>query len=98
MNDENKYQMVAVKRKWVPEWFFAIFAWPIDFIVHQPFRWIFTKPVKVPKTITGLLAEARNSLDYHIEWCFLAETPEQEEEAAAAMKKFIKDNYIPRNK
>ena len=39
------YELVAIKRKWIPNWLFAVFAWPIDFIVHQPFRWIFTIPV-----------------------------------------------------
>jgi hypothetical protein len=40
----SEYRMVAVKRRWVPNWLFTIFAWPIDLIVHQPFRWIFTTP------------------------------------------------------
>jgi hypothetical protein len=39
------YELIAIKRKWVPNWLFAVFAWPVDLIVHQPFRWIFTIPV-----------------------------------------------------
>ena len=39
------YELVAIKRKWIPNWLFEIFAFPIDFIVHQPFRWMFTIPV-----------------------------------------------------
>jgi len=37
------YGLVAVKRQWVPEWLFIMFAPVIPF---QPFRWIFTTPVK----------------------------------------------------
>ena len=33
------YGLVAVKRTWVPEWLFIVFA-PV--IPRQPFRWIFT--------------------------------------------------------
>ena len=39
------YKLIAVKRKWVPEWLYAIASWPIDFVVHQPFRWLLTKAV-----------------------------------------------------
>lgn len=34
-----QYGLVAVKRRWVPEWLFIMFA-PV--IVWQPFRWVFT--------------------------------------------------------
>jgi len=39
------YGLVAVKRAWVPEFLFAMFKWVIP---YQPFRWIFTTPVKPP--------------------------------------------------
>ena len=46
MNDENEYQMVARKRKWCPEWLFAIMSWPVDMVSPKwlPFRWMLTKP------------------------------------------------------
>ena len=37
-----EHGLVAIKRRWVPEWLFAMFKWVI---VYQPFRWIFTTPV-----------------------------------------------------
>ena len=50
---DEQYEMVAIKRKWVPNWLFAIFAyhdlgWPlpeIDLIACKwlPFRFIFVK-------------------------------------------------------
>jgi hypothetical protein len=46
MSDEShdtKFGLVAVKRPWVPELLFAMFKWVIP---YQPFRWIFTTPVK----------------------------------------------------
>jgi hypothetical protein len=48
------YKLVAVKREWVPDWLFALFAYhdlypfpPLDLISIKwlPFRYIFTKPV-----------------------------------------------------
>lgn len=36
------YELVAVKRPWIPELLFAMFKWIIP---YQPFRWIFTTPV-----------------------------------------------------
>jgi hypothetical protein len=37
------FRMIAIKRRWVSEWLFAALSSPVDLIVHQPFRWIFTK-------------------------------------------------------
>lgn len=45
-NGDCEHGMIAVKRKWVPEWLFAVCAWPIDLVVHRPFRWLLTTPVK----------------------------------------------------
>jgi hypothetical protein len=44
MSENHDYQLVAGKRAWVPNWLFAIFAWPVDLIVIRwlPFRHIFT--------------------------------------------------------
>jgi hypothetical protein len=39
----SNYQLVAVKRPWVPDWLFRMFRWVIR---YQPFRWIFVKEVK----------------------------------------------------
>lgn len=43
-----RHEMVAIKRKWVPEWVYAIFSWPVDLVRIKwlPFRYILTKPVK----------------------------------------------------
>lgn len=43
-----KYELVAIKRKWVPEWLFAVMSWPIDMVSPKwlPFRYLLTKPVK----------------------------------------------------
>jgi hypothetical protein len=35
------YQLVAVKRRWCPDWLFALMG---QLILHQPLRWIFTIP------------------------------------------------------
>lgn len=42
------YQLVAIKRKWVPEWLFAVMSWPIDMVSPKwlPFRYILTKKVE----------------------------------------------------
>ena len=29
-----------------PEWLFAMMSWPIDLVVHQPFRWLLTTRVE----------------------------------------------------
>jgi len=40
-----QYALVAVKRRWIPEWLFIMFA-PV--IPYRPFRWIFTIEVDAP--------------------------------------------------
>jgi hypothetical protein len=42
------YNLVRIKRKWVPEWLFAICAWPIDLISSElsPLRYLLTKKVE----------------------------------------------------
>ncbi len=39
--DKLEYGLIAVKRKWVPQWLWGMFKWVIP---HQPFKWIFTTP------------------------------------------------------
>lgn len=38
--------MVARKRKWCPEWLFAVMSWPLDMVSPKwlPFRWMLTTP------------------------------------------------------
>lgn len=45
VNDEGNcgFGLVAVKRRWIPEWLFIMFA-PV--IPMQPFRWMFTTPME----------------------------------------------------
>ena len=43
MSDENEWVLVAIKRRWVPEWAFWLYAKLIPPWV-QPFRWVFTIP------------------------------------------------------
>lgn len=38
-----EWGLVAVKRSWIPDIAFAMFRWVIP---YQPFRWIFTTPVR----------------------------------------------------
>jgi hypothetical protein len=54
-DDEAEYGLVAIKRDWVPDWLFSIFAYHdlyplgvIDLIAIKwlPFRYIFTVPIK----------------------------------------------------
>lgn len=45
------YHLVAVKRKWVPEWlwdFFCADLWllPNSIACYQPFRWMLTRPLR----------------------------------------------------
>ncbi len=42
-------ELVAVKRKWVPEWLWVwgkgdLWILPSSIVCYQPLRWIFTKP------------------------------------------------------
>lgn len=48
---EDSYQLVRIKRKWVPEWLFAALASPIDLIAPKwlPFRWILTAKPPPPE-------------------------------------------------
>lgn len=39
-----KYELVAVKRRFIPDWLFAMFSWVI---VYQPFRFVFTRSCSV---------------------------------------------------
>lgn len=39
--DDGEFHLVAVKRPWVPELLFAMFAWVVP---YQPFRWVLTRP------------------------------------------------------
>jgi len=50
--------------------------------------------METSKAFQKLLEKSRNTLDYHIEGCFLCDTPKQEEDASKALKSFIKKNYI----
>jgi hypothetical protein len=45
------YEAVAYKRDWCPEWLWWAFTrlklpWIGHFVLHQPFRWIFTTAPK----------------------------------------------------
>lgn len=39
-----EWELVVVKRSWVPELLFAMFKWVIP---YQPFRWVFTRPARL---------------------------------------------------
>jgi hypothetical protein len=41
------YQLVEVKREWVPEWLFSALFWPgRRWMLRQPFRWMLFKKVR----------------------------------------------------
>jgi hypothetical protein len=48
-----EYALMAAKRPWIPEIVFAMFRWVI---VYQPFRWIFTTPVRREPTTEQVAA------------------------------------------
>lgn len=57
--------MVRIKRRWVPEWLFAVLAWPVDLISPKwlPFRWILTKPVPPPPVQVQLMPDRTPNLE-----------------------------------
>ncbi len=43
-----QYKLIAIKRKYIPEWLFFVMSVPIDFISPKwlPFRYLFTTPIE----------------------------------------------------
>ena len=95
---KKQYHMVRIKRRWVPEWLYAMMSHPIDMVSPSwlPFRYILTRSVEVRESFKQMLDSAKEGIHYYIEGCFLAENEGEEELATQRLLAFIERKYILR--